>query len=326
MKNLRKYGVGPFSVAVIHGGPGAPGEMAPVAKELSIVRGILEPLQTSASIDGQLHELHTILKKHSNFPVTLVGHSWGAWLSFLFAARYPSFVEKLSFIGSGVFETKYALKITKTGLNRLNEGDKLKVHSFKESLNGSIVGNKSAIMAQFGKLMTKADAYDPIPFDNKELDVQYDIFQCVWKEAEELRQSGKLPEQGKNVQCPVVAIHGDCDSSPSEGDESHTVFVAENQNGEVVGYIAVHWLPYLMLAGSEGYISELFVRESDRGKGVGRKLLEVVNEQAIKRGCTRLMLVNGRNRESYKRGFYQKLGWDERQEVANFVLLLPRGA
>lgn len=107
-------------------------------------------------------------------------------------------------------------------------------------------------------------------------------------------------------------------------DESHTVFVAENQNGEVIGYIAVHWLPYLILAGSEGYISELFVRESDRGKGVGRKLLEVVNEQAIKRGCTRLMLVNGRNRESYKRGFYQKLGWKERQEVTNFVLLLPR--
>ncbi len=107
-------------------------------------------------------------------------------------------------------------------------------------------------------------------------------------------------------------------------DESHTVLVAENQNGEVIGYIAVHWIAYLMLAGSEGYISELFVCESDRGRGVGRKLLEVVNEQAIKRGCTRFMLVNGRNRESYKRGFYQKLGWKERQEVSNFVLLLPK--
>ena len=107
-------------------------------------------------------------------------------------------------------------------------------------------------------------------------------------------------------------------------DESHTVYVAENQNGEVIGYIAVHWIAYLMLAGSEGYISELFVHEPDRRKGVGRKLLETVNEQAIKRGCTRLMLVNGRKRESYKRGFFQKLGWKERQEVSNFVLLLPK--
>ena len=219
MKNLREYGIGPFSVAVVHGGPGASGEMAPVAKELSLVCGILEPLQTSASIDEQLHELLTILKKHGDFPITLIGHSWGAWLSFLFAARHPSFVKKLILIGSGVFEKKYALKIMKTRLNRLNEEDKLKVHSLKEALNDTSVENKNAIMAQFGKLMTKADSFDPLPFDNEELDVQYDIFQSVWKEAEELRQSGKLLEQGKKVQCPVVAIHGDYDSSPSKGIE-----------------------------------------------------------------------------------------------------------
>ncbi|MHA2061833.1 MAG: alpha/beta fold hydrolase, partial [Candidatus Sifarchaeia archaeon] len=38
MKNLRIYGNKPFNIAVLHGGPGAPGEMAPVARELSSVR------------------------------------------------------------------------------------------------------------------------------------------------------------------------------------------------------------------------------------------------------------------------------------------------
>ena len=104
MRNLRKYGIKPFSAAVIHGGPGASGEMAPVAKELSIVCGILEPLQTSASLDGQLHELRTILKKHGNVPVTLIGHSWGAWLSFLLAARYPSLVKKLRLYGNSSYK------------------------------------------------------------------------------------------------------------------------------------------------------------------------------------------------------------------------------
>lgn len=42
IKKIRKYGIGPFSVAVIHGGPGASGEMAPVAKELALVCGILK--------------------------------------------------------------------------------------------------------------------------------------------------------------------------------------------------------------------------------------------------------------------------------------------
>lgn len=42
MKNLRKYGNAPFNIAVIHGGPGVPGEVAPVARESkSYVRWLL---------------------------------------------------------------------------------------------------------------------------------------------------------------------------------------------------------------------------------------------------------------------------------------------
>ena len=107
-------------------------------------------------------------------------------------------------------------------------------------------------------------------------------------------------------------------------DDSHSVLVAEGAKGAVLGgYVAVHWLPYLMLPGSEGYISELFVVESARGAGLGTKLLEAVKDMAVDRGCSRLMLVNRKTRESYKRGFYRKLGWEERQEFANFVLSLP---
>lgn len=106
-------------------------------------------------------------------------------------------------------------------------------------------------------------------------------------------------------------------------DDSHAVLVAEDAKNAVLGYVAVHWLPYLMLPGPEGYVSELFVAEAARGMGVGTRLLEAVKEIADSRGCSRLMLVNRKTRESYKRGFYRKLGWEEREEFANFVLYLP---
>ena len=107
-------------------------------------------------------------------------------------------------------------------------------------------------------------------------------------------------------------------------DDSHTVLVAEVAGGAVLGYVAVHWLPYLILQGPEGYVSELFVVEAARGAGLGTKLLEAVKDMATSRGCSRLMLVNCKTRESYQRGFYRKLGWEEREEFANFVLHLPR--
>ena len=62
IKNLRVYGIKPYSVAVVHGGPGAAGEMAPVAEELSSELGILEPFQSALSIDGQIEELKGLLE------------------------------------------------------------------------------------------------------------------------------------------------------------------------------------------------------------------------------------------------------------------------
>jgi len=38
-------------------------------------------------------------------------------------------------------------------------------------------------------------------------------------------------------------------------DDSHMVLVAEVAGGAVLGYVAVHWLPYLILLGPEGCVS-----------------------------------------------------------------------
>lgn len=105
-------------------------------------------------------------------------------------------------------------------------------------------------------------------------------------------------------------------------DKSHSVYVLEENNEILLGYISVHWLPYLFLEGPEGFISELFVREKQRGKGIGTKLLNKIKEEAEERGCSRLSLLNGKNRESFDRRFYQKHGFKEREQMLNFIFKL----
>ncbi|HEY3153335.1 MAG TPA: GNAT family N-acetyltransferase [Candidatus Binatia bacterium] len=102
-------------------------------------------------------------------------------------------------------------------------------------------------------------------------------------------------------------------------DDSHLVCVAQSEEGKIIGYVSVHWLPYLFMHGPEAYVSELFVRDSARGRGVGRRLLQAVETEARSRGCTRMSLTNLRRRESYKRQFYVKAGWTERSDAANFI-------
>ncbi len=217
MKNLRIYGNAPFNVVVIHGGPGVAGEMAPVALKLVSGCGVLEPLQTAASLEGQVEELKTVLEKKGDLPITLIGFSWGAWLSFIFAANYPAFVKKLILIGSGPYEEKYAARILETRLNRLSEEERTEVKYLIEILYNPSAKENNTAFARFGALFSKADAYDPIMYKSEVIDFQVDIFQSVWKDAEELRRSGKLLELGKQIKCPVVAIHGDYDPHPAEG-------------------------------------------------------------------------------------------------------------
>ncbi len=108
-----------------------------------------------------------------------------------------------------------------------------------------------------------------------------------------------------------------------DADDSHSVYVASGDNGEILGYTAVHWMPTLYLRGIEGYVTGLFVRDTARGQGVGTKLLKTVKREAAERDCSRLMLINRHSRESYGRGFYRKCGWDEREGISVFAYRLP---
>jgi pimeloyl-ACP methyl ester carboxylesterase len=126
-------------------------------------------------------------------------------------------VKKLILIGSGPYEEKYATNIMKTRLSRLTEEERSKAYTLMKELNGSIVREKNKLFAQFGKLISKADLYDPMPHDDEVLEYQYGIYQSVWEDAKILRRSGKLLELGKQIKCPVVAIHGDYDPHSPEG-------------------------------------------------------------------------------------------------------------
>jgi pimeloyl-ACP methyl ester carboxylesterase len=222
VQNPRLYGKAPFAVAVIHGGPGAGGEMAPVARELALDCSILEPIQTATTLEGQIEELKTVVENHGAVPVTLIGYSWGAWLSYMVAARYPLLVKKLLLVGSGPFEEKYVSALHDTRADRLNDEKKIEFETIINALGNPATDDRDILLARLSTLTFRADTYAPIPdrADGADLiDLRGDIFQNVWEAAAKLRKSGELLEFGKDIQCPVIAIHGDYDPHPADGVE-----------------------------------------------------------------------------------------------------------
>ncbi|MDD5657936.1 MAG: GNAT family N-acetyltransferase, partial [Elusimicrobia bacterium] len=93
-------------------------------------------------------------------------------------------------------------------------------------------------------------------------------------------------------------------------DRDSGIFVSCRQ-GRLIGLLAWSLRPMLHIAGRLFRIDELVVSNAARGQGVGRELLRAAHELARRRGALRIELLTNRKRESYRRGFYAKNGFDE---------------
>jgi len=59
----------------------------------------------------------------------------------------------------------------------------------------------------------------------------------------------------------------------------------------------------------ESYVFAVFVRPSDEGRGVGRALLRVVEEEFARRGVDEAWLATGTEESLRALGFYRHHGW-----------------
>lgn len=216
MNNIRVYGQAPYTVALLHGGPGAPGTMAPVAHQLMQDRGVLEMIQTTQTLEDQVEELKAQLMHHDT-PIKLVGHSWGAWLAWIFAARYPKMVSHLILIGSGPFDARYTREMMDKRMANLDEEGRVVVNQLLNQMQEN--GLSDEAFARLGRWMDRADSYcaldriegeDPLP-------AQPTIYESVWPQAAALRASGQLLAMHTKIRCPITFIHGTHDPHPYEG-------------------------------------------------------------------------------------------------------------
>ena len=220
-RNYRTHGKPPYHVALIHGGPGALGEMALLARVLQAKISVLEPLQTETSLKGQVEELRSLLEAQAELPVTLVGFSWGAWLSYILTAGHLGLVKKLILVGSGPFEHHYAAQIHKTRLSRMTRDEAQEFENIIQELNDPGLKLSPDTYQRLGSLASKADQYDPLEVEQDDLDESRrsmgNRFFGVLGEAQAMRKDGRLLALGRKITIPVTAIHGVYDPHPAAG-------------------------------------------------------------------------------------------------------------
>lgn len=104
---------------------------------------------------------------------------------------------------------------------------------------------------------------------------------AVFELIQELALYERAPQEVTNT--PEQLLQDGFGENPAYG-----VLVAEDAAGQVVG-MSLYYFRYSTWKGRRLYLEDLIVRESQRGKGLGRALLEATVAVARQTGCTGLM-------------------------------------
>jgi GNAT superfamily N-acetyltransferase len=95
--------------------------------------------------------------------------------------------------------------------------------------------------------------------------------------------------------------------------EDVDAFVAE-EDGQILGFVNVEYRDRLNRETPQAWIPELIVRETARGRGIGKDLLSRAESAANARGCWSMALESATWRGDAHR-FYEREGWEHKAKA-----------
>jgi len=217
---VRIYGTSGPDVVVLHGGPAAAGNAAPIAQGLADCFRVLEPRQRGSgteplSVARHVLDLHEAIRAHcGGTKPALVGESWGAMLALAYAAEHPASVGPIVLIGCGTFDAPSRRRLKEILDQRVDDDMRARLERFAEDVTDPL----ARLAAEYA-LTQSLYAFDPIalPTNGREtepLDVR--AHAETWEDMLRLQADGAYPTAFARIQSPVLMLHGAYDPHPGQ--------------------------------------------------------------------------------------------------------------
>lgn len=215
---VRTYGAGGPFVVVLHGGPGAPGSAAGLARALEHRFHVLEPLQRPSG------EVHLSVRQHVEDlaavappRAALVGWSWGAMLGLSFAAQHPDRVSALALVGCGTYGETDREIFRRSMDRRLERDGCCRMAALADQVDHTRDSTeRDRVLAEMGRLATEAQSFDLMGDAENELPVDAQGHHETWQDVLRLQEQGIEPAAFGNIRAPVLMLHGEYDPHPGD--------------------------------------------------------------------------------------------------------------
>ena len=213
---VREYGTSGPLVIVLHGGPAALGEAAPIARGLSDSFRSLEPWQRGSgdeplSVARHVADLHELVEERSaGVSPALVGESWGAMLALACAAEHPDSAGAIVLVGCGSFDSQARARMHATLEQRTDEDLRKRLAAMREAIE-----DPGERIMKFAELTEKLYRFDPISHDREDTG-RFDerAYSESWADMVRLQEEGIYPAAFSAIRSPVLMLHGTYDPHP----------------------------------------------------------------------------------------------------------------
>jgi len=213
---VREYGAAGPLVFVLHGGPGSPGHMAPVARGLADICHVLEPFErrsgreplTVARHVADLREL--VEKRCQGDRPALVGSSWGAMLALAFAAKHPELVRRIALVGCGTFGEEARRQFQMTLGRRIQPDLQRKL----ERIADESTDPDERLMRAARLLLPSVYSYDLLTQDTEIASCDAKGHAETWSDMLRQQSEGEYPASFAAIKAPVLMLHGSHDPHP----------------------------------------------------------------------------------------------------------------
>ncbi|HTO06637.1 MAG TPA: alpha/beta hydrolase [Myxococcota bacterium] len=215
---VRRWGSDGPQVALLHGGPGAAGDLADLARALAPRFQVLEPLQrrsgeTALTVARHVADLAEVLPG----PMHVVGHSWGAMLGLSFAAAHPGLVTSLCLVGCGTYDAATRAVYARRSQSRMTAAQRAELAELQGGLASARDRTaRDALSWRAGQLFSAVYGVDLLPREpgDEPLWVDSGGEAETWPDVLRLQAEGVEPAAFSAIRAPVRMLHGDDDPHP----------------------------------------------------------------------------------------------------------------
>jgi pimeloyl-ACP methyl ester carboxylesterase len=211
MLKVRSYGSSGPRVIVVHGGPGACGSMAQVARGLADSYRVLEPFQSGVAMTVAEHvaDLHEVVESQKEAVApAIVGHSWGAMLALVYAAAHPAMVGPIVLVCSGTFDLPSRERFGANMAKRMDAEMRQRLDRLKQ------LPDSNERFRALGDFTMELYSYDLATTDQEIDESEPGANSETWDDMVRLQGKGVYPAAFAAIKSPVLMLHGAADPHP----------------------------------------------------------------------------------------------------------------